>query len=118
MEIGLLTKLHKLGIKGNIFHLIRNFLFGRTVQLNVNGTIGNARPCSDYGLPQGSVLSPVLFKIYLYDFLTQLSTNDTVSIFKFADDGTIKIAAENSEKCVKIEKRSRALTPEPPCGSP
>ena len=101
-KIGLLTKLHKLGIKGNIFHLIRNFLFGRTVQLNVNGTIGNARPCSDYGLPQGSVLSPVLFKIYLYDFLTQLSTNDTVSIFKFADDGTIKIAAENSEKCVKI----------------
>ena len=101
-KIGLLTKLHKLGIVGNVFHLIRNFLFGRTVQLNVNGIVGTARPCSDYGLPQGSVLSPILFKIYLHDFLTELSNNHNISIFKFADDGTIKISAENSEKCLKI----------------
>ena len=97
---GLLTKLNKLGINGNIFHLINSFLFGRTVQLDINGTMGSERQCSEYGLPQGSVLSPVLFKIFLQDFLTEFTDNNNISIFKFADDGTVKISAESSAACI------------------
>ena len=97
---GLIVKLHKLGIRGNILKLINSFLFCRKVTLNVNGTKGNERNGSEYGLPQGSVLSPVLFKIYLMDFLSELNNQDNISILKFADDGTIKISAETSPNCV------------------
>ena len=98
---GLLIKLNNLGITGNVAKLINSFLFTRSVSLNINGSVGNARQCAEYGLPQGSVLSPVLFKIYLQDFLTELTNRPDVSILKFADDGTIKISAENSQDCVQ-----------------
>ena len=99
---GLLIKLHHLGITGHIAKLINSFLFTRKVKLNINGTLGNERQCSEYGLPQGSALSPVLFKIFLQDFLVDLTDRPGISILKFADDGTIKISAENSETCVRI----------------
>ena len=98
---GLVVKLHQLGIRGNILKLINNFLFCRKVTLNINGTKGNERTGSEYGLPQGSVLSPILFKIYLMDFLSELNSHHYISILKFADDGTIKISAETSPSCVE-----------------
>ena len=97
---GLILKLNKLGIQGKILHLIKNFLFTRKVALNINGLVGEMRLSSEYGLPQGSVLSPVLFKIFLMDFLTEFKQRLDISIFKFADDGTVKISADNSQSCV------------------
>ena len=97
---GLIVKLHQLGIRGNILKLINNFLFSRKVKLNINGNKGTDRQGSDYGLPQGSVLSPVLFKIFLMDFLTELDNRNDISILKFADDGTVKITAKTSSECV------------------
>ena len=69
----LLVKLAKLGIKGNILKLIENFLESRKVRLKVNGTKGEVRDCCDFGLPQGSVLSPILFKIFMMDLLEELN---------------------------------------------
>ena len=97
---GLIVKLHQLGIRGNILKLINNFLFSRKVKLNINGKKGNDRQGSDHGLPQGSVLSPVLFKIFLMDFLSELDNRTDISILKFADDGTVKISAKTSPECV------------------
>ena len=101
---GLLIKLNQLGITGNVAKLINSFLFTRKVKLNINGKVGNERQCSEYGLPQGSALSPVLFKIYLQDFLLELALRPEIAILKFADDGTIKISAENTEACIQILK--------------
>ena len=98
---GLILKLSKIGIKGTILKLINNFLFSRKVQLNINGEVGNTRQSSEYGLPQGSVLSPVLFKIFLTDFLAEFNQRPDIVIFKFADDGTVKISADNSQSCIE-----------------
>lgn len=98
---GLIVKIHKLGIRGNVLALINNFLFSRKVMLNINGKCGNLRESAEYGLPQGSVLSPVLFKIYLMDFLSELNQRNDIVVYKFADDGTIKVTAENSQQCVE-----------------
>ena len=97
---GLIVKLHHLGIRGNILKLINNFLCSRKVKLNVNGNKGMDRQGAEYGLPQGSVLSPVLFKIFLMDFLSELENQNGISILKFADDGTVKISAKTSSNCV------------------
>ena len=97
---GLMVKLYNLGIRGDIAKLIHNFLFSRQIKLNVNGKIGIERPSAEYGLPQGSVISPVLFKIFIMDFVSELLENPNTKVLKFADDGTIKISAIDSPTCV------------------
>ena len=96
---GLLVKLSKLGVRGNFLKLIDHFLTSRKVNLKVNGDKGNKRNCDDFGLPQGSVLSPILFRIYMLDLLEELEDEDIV-IYKFADDGTMKISCESTEQCL------------------
>ena len=98
---GLILKLSKIGIRGTILKLINNFLFTRKVCLNINGERGNTRQSAEYGLPQGSVLSPILFKIFLSDFLAEFKQRPDIAVFKFADDGTVKVASDNSQTCIE-----------------
>ena len=101
---GLIVKLFKLGIKGNFLKLIDHFLASRKVSLNVNGVKGSSRNCSEFGLPQGSVLSPIMFKIFMIDFLEEINDSNTV-VYKFADDGTVKISADSTEEClIQLQK--------------
>ena len=97
---GLITKLYNIGVRGNVLNLINNFLITRKVKLNINGFEGNQRQSADYGLPQGSVLSPVLFKIFVSDFISELNNRKDIVIYKFADDGTIKVTAKDSPTCL------------------
>ena len=77
----LLNKLEAYGIKGEIHRWIRNFLIGRTQRVIVNGEYSKAASVSS-GIPQGSVLGPILFLIFINDLPEILQ-----SIVKlFADD--------------------------------
>ena len=96
---GLLYKMFKLNINGKVLGIIDNFLHSRLVQLEVNGDLGEVRHSNEYGLPQGSALSPVLFKIYLLDILEECEGRDDIKLYKFADDGTIKVKAVTNEIC-------------------
>lgn len=98
---GLIVKLDELGIQGNILKLINSFLTSRKVRLNVNGMKGEERDGSEIGVPQGSVLSPLLFKIYMMDLLDDVKTRNDVVIYKFADDGTAKITANTTAECLE-----------------
>ena len=97
---GLIMKLYNIVVRGNVLKLIDNFLVTRKVKLNINGFEGNQRQSADYGLPQGSVLSPVLFKIFVSDFVSELNGRKDIVIYKFADDGTIKVTAKDSPTCL------------------
>ena len=100
---GLIYKLYHSGIKGGLLILLNNFLTGRMSRNNVNGYVNEWFPTTT-GLPQGSILNPILF-VYtgdlsadpkqhcLYDNYFSLSSgttnkNDVNSIneSKFADD--------------------------------
>ena len=98
---GLIVKLAKDGVKGNFLKLIDSFLKKRTAQLKVNTDIGPVRKCSNIGLPQGSALSPTLFKIFLMDLTSELNDKGNVEAYKFADDGSIKASAMTTEACLK-----------------
>ena len=62
--------------------------------------MGSVRKCLDFGLPQGAVLSPILFKYYVYDLDNICQLYHQITFFKFADDGSAKVTRETLEECL------------------
>ena len=98
---GLICKMFNLNINGKVLKVIDSFLHSRKVQLDINGNVGAMRDCNEYGLPQGSALSPLLFKIYILDILEEFNAEDNIRIYKFADDGTVKVRGKTTAECVE-----------------
>ena len=99
---GLIVKLHHLGIRGKLLYLVNDFLMSRKVTININGVVGEIRNCSNFGVPQGSALSPILFRIYVMDLAAELTNKENTSVLKFADDGTIHISGTSTPLCLEI----------------
>ena len=77
----LLVKLKTMGIEGKVLEWIRDWLSNRKQRVVLNGTNSKWQPVLS-GVPQGSVLGPLLFILYIND----LDTGITSNISKFADD--------------------------------
>ena len=78
----LLAKLNKLGFKGKLHRWIKTFLTDRVQQVRVDGHLSQAKPVLA-GVPQGSVLGPLLFLIHLLDINAEVHKSE---IGSFADD--------------------------------
>ena len=63
---GLLYNIKKLGLEGNIFNFIRDFLRNRTIQVRVGSELSSVRVLEN-GTPQGSVIIPLLFLLRVND---------------------------------------------------
>ena len=88
----LLRKLHVYGIRGIALDWFRSYLSNRIQYTTVNGEASNSQPIN-YGVPQGSVLGPLLFLIFIND-LPKCS-----NLFKFtlfADDSTLSCNFDNA----------------------
>ena len=84
----LLEKLQMIGIQGSMLQWIRRFLTGRLMRVKVSGVLSRAVPVTS-GVPQGSVLGPILFLI----FVNYVTSNVTCDYKIFADD--IKLYVSN-----------------------
>ena len=94
----LLYKLSSYGVKGNTLGWIGSFLGGRSQRVVLEGKSSSPVPVLS-GVPQGSVLGPVLFLIYIND-LPKFVTNSTVRLF--ADDTLLYLVIHNSSDCSKL----------------
>ena len=95
----LLYKLSSYGVKGNTFGWIGSFLSGRSQKVVLEGKSFSVPVLS--GIPQGSVLGPVLFLIYIND-LPEYVSNSTVRLF--ADDTLLYLTIHNSSNCDKLQE--------------
>ena len=93
---GLLHKLDKKGIQGRIWNWLNNFLQDRTGYCKLKHQEGE-KFVSRVGLPQGSVLSPLLFNIFIEDMYEAVTCRKV----KFADDGTLWRSGKDIPKMVQ-----------------
>ena len=82
----LLTKLHSLGIGASLHLWIRSFLSNRTQTVLVDGSMSKPAPVLS-GVPQGTVLGPLLFLAYINDINEHLSPGTHIRLF--ADDSLL-----------------------------
>ena len=78
---GIILKLTQNGVSGNLLNLLREFLNERKQRVILNGQFFTWENVSVV-VPQGSILSPLLFLIYINDLTEDLSSNAKL----FADD--------------------------------
>ena len=97
----LLTKIESMGITGNTLNIVQDFLSGRSMTTVVRGSYSMSKAVLS-GVPQGSVLGPLLFVLYINDLPDNIKHN----ICKlFADDLKIIANANRySEVCHDLSK--------------
>ena len=87
---GLIYKLKSAGISGNLLGWFENYLKDREQRVVINGTNSDWVAITA-GIPQGSILGPLLFLIYINDIVSDI--HSTIKLF--ADDTSLYIIVDN-----------------------
>ena len=80
----LLHKLHHYGVRNNALQWIESFLSNRTQQVTLDGVASASAPVTS-GVPQGTVLGPLLFLVYINDMPERVRSSCRL----FADDSLL-----------------------------
>ena len=90
----LIRKLSVMGLPDLLVNWIHQFLMGREVQTSLGGSFSEfKRKAFDIGLPQGAVLSPLLFSVYCHDI--SLENVLGAELFLYADDIAVAVVGRD-----------------------
>ena len=84
------SKLEYYGIRGKVLQLMQSYLSNRLQFVEVNGHTSRNQT-EQFGVPQGSVLGPFLFLLYINDF----QNASELKIAQFADDSLLYLSTKN-----------------------
>ena len=104
-HILLVEKLKNYGISGNLLSWLQDYLTDRYVQVQVDGALSERIPVTS-GVPQGSVLGPILFLLFVNDIPELIHSR----ILLFADDIKIWTRVKNVEDCYRLQHDLDALS--------
>ena len=97
----LISKLHSYGLNNGIIDWIEAFLTNRKQRVRIKQSYSKwAQVIS--GVPQGSVLGPILFIIYINDLIEHCDSGS--DIFLFADDAKIFSLVSKKEDCITLQQ--------------
>ncbi len=100
----LIQKLSHYGIRGKCLSWFSSYLLGRSQFDSVNNAQSECKSIN-IGVPQGSILGPVLFLLYIND-IANFMINTDITIMLFADDTIIFIQAKN---ITDLKRRAQTL---------
>ena len=101
----LLWKLHQYGIGGNALNWIRAFLVNRSQTVVFDGEESRSVPVTS-GVPQGSVLSPILFLIYINDLPDELASK----VRLFLDDTAVYLTIVEEDDSYMLQQELDRLS--------
>ena len=90
----LLHKLYHYGVRGTAFKWFKSYLDNRQQFVTINGS-DSTRKHMQYGVPQGSILGPLLFVIYINDLP---GISEFAKFIMYADDANIIITGVNMDE--------------------
>ena len=95
----LLLKLHAHGVRNNTLRWIKAFLYGRSQTVVIDGERSAQVPVTS-GVPQGSVLGPILFLLYINDLPNDIKSK----VHLFADDTAVYLTVNSQDDCHQLQK--------------
>ena len=96
----LLFKIKSMGISGELYNLLENYLSGRVQRVILNGQTSTWQPVLA-GVPQGSILGPLLFLIYINDLPNELKSQAKL----LADDTSLFTTVKDRNESANILKK-------------
>ena len=98
----LLKDLHSCGIRDNALLLLKSYLSDRSQRVTINRATSESVPLQ-FGVPQGSVLGPILFLVYTSSLASLLDAHD-VGYHFYADDTQLYVKMTNiNEAKTRVE---------------
>ncbi|XP_072377391.1 uncharacterized protein [Diabrotica undecimpunctata] len=91
-------KLINISLPTSFANFIKSAYSNRSVSLKINKEVSESRICRS-GLPQGSILSPILYSLYTMEIENVISLKS--KIIQYADDVIIYTSNKSEDKCIE-----------------
>ena len=95
------------GIKGKCLHWFSTYLSNRFYRVKINNTLSKPTELN-FGVPQGSILGPVLFSLYI-NYISKIAAAHNVNIHFYADDIQLYITCDKDTDFTNLIKCLEAI---------